>query len=149
MKRTEHSKVEVVAEFGPEHARGVEVEGADEEGAVEQDALARLTARFERSPVARPMETSKVACAGGGIVPVVRALEAPAWPLEKAGALTDVGGESEGDRGCMSRAFAEWQMELSLQSRQQRKLFGPRVGGETFFEGTGRRGRRRCGCAPG
>jgi hypothetical protein len=71
MNRTEQSKLEVEAELGPERARGVEVDGSGQEGVTGQDAVvenamarARWTARFERRPVARPMETAKVVCRG-------------------------------------------------------------------------------------
>jgi hypothetical protein len=136
--------VEVVAELGLEQARAVEVEGADEDGVVEQDGVAEDPREFR----------ALASCAAGKdaegrvhrkIGPVVRALEAPAWPFDKAGASTDVGEKWQGCRGCKLRAFAEWKMDLHVQSRQRGNSFGPSLRGETFFEGTG----RRCGCAPG
>jgi hypothetical protein len=45
MKRTEHSKVEVVAVLGLEQARAVGVEGADEDGGVGQDAVVEEAGR--------------------------------------------------------------------------------------------------------
>jgi hypothetical protein len=93
--RTDHLKVEVVAELGLEQARAVEVEGGDEDGVVEQDGVAEDAREFR----------ALASCAAGKdaegrvhrkIGPVVRALEAPAWPFDKAGASTDVGGKMAG-----------------------------------------------------
>jgi hypothetical protein len=96
MNRTDHSKVEVVAELGPEQARVVEVEGADEDGVVEQDAVAEDAGEIDgefRAFASCAADGDVEGRVHGRIGPAVRALEAPAWSFEKAGALTDVGGE--------------------------------------------------------
>jgi hypothetical protein len=86
MNRTEHSKVEVVAELGLEHARGVAVEGADGDGVVEQGAVAEEAGEIDgefRAYASCAADGDGEGRADGKIGPVVRALEAPAWPLEK------------------------------------------------------------------
>ena len=86
--RTDQSKVEAVAEPGLEQARAVEVEGTDEDGAVGQDAVAEGAGEIDGE------SRALASCAADGgvkgrvqanIGPVVRALDAPAWPLALSG----------------------------------------------------------------
>ena len=81
MNRTEHSKVEVGAELGPEHARGVEVGGADGDGVVEQGAVAEEAGEIDgefRAFASCAADGDGEGRVHGKIGPVVRALEAPA-----------------------------------------------------------------------